>query len=205
MQTRLAAEVLYTGAVAAPNLVAGVDVSASRGRGTGTAAVVVVGYPGLEVVEVKVVRGEVEVPYIPGLLSFREAPLILKACEGLRVSPDLFLVDGQGVAHPRRLGLAAHLGLLLDTPTVGCAKSRLCGTHDTPGVERGSFVDLVDGEETIGAVVRTRTGTKPVYVSVGHRIDLPGAVHWVLACCRGYRLPEPARLAHQAAGGTLRR
>ena len=179
-------------------------MSASRGRGVGTAAVVVLGYPGLELVEVSVIRGEVDFPYVPGLLSFREAPLILRACQGLSATPDLVLVDGQGIAHPRRIGLASHLGLFLNTPTVGCAKSRLCGSHDVPGDERGDSADLVDGEETIGAVVRTKSGTKPVYVSVGHRIDLPGAVHWVLECCRGYRLPEPVRLAHQAAGGNLK-
>ena len=204
MQVKLAVEISRTGGVAVPRLVAGVDVSTSRGKGSGTGAVVVLGFPGLEVVEVSVIRGEVEFPYVPGLLSFREAPLILRACEGLSTTPDLILVDGQGVAHPRRIGLASHLGLLLNTPTVGCAKSRLCGSHDAPGDERGCCADLVDGEETIGAVVRTKSGTKPVYVSVGHRIDLQGAVHWVLECGRGYRLPEPVRLAHQAAGGSLR-
>jgi len=166
--------------------------------------VVVLRCPGLEVVEVRVVRGEVSFPYVPGLLSFREAPLILRACEGLRTTPDLILVDGQGIAHPRRLGLASHLGVLLGVATVGCAKSRLCGSHDTPGDERGSCAELVDGGETIGMVVRTRPGTKPVYVSVGHGIDLQTAVRRVLECCRGYRLPEPVRMAHRAAGGRLR-
>ena len=204
VQTRLATKVLRSGGVDGPRFIAGVDVFVSRNRKDGAGAVVVLGYPGLEPVEVRVVRGELDFPYVPGLLSFREAPLILRACEELSTTPDLILVDGQGVAHPRRIGLASHLGLFLDMPTVGCAKSRLCGSHDVPGDERGCCADLVDGEEVIGAVVRTRSGTKPVYVSVGHRMDLPSAVQWVLGCCRGYRLPEPVRLAHRAAGGDLR-
>ena len=113
------------------------------------------------------------------------------------------MVDGQGIAHPRRMGLASHLGLFLDTPTIGCAKSRLYGRHDVPGAEPGSYAELVDGGEVIGAALRTKAGVKPIYVSIGHRIDLPAAINWVLACCRGYRLPEPTRLAHLAAGGNL--
>jgi deoxyribonuclease V len=113
------------------------------------------------------------------------------------------MVDGQGIAHPRRMGLASHLGLCLDIPAIGCAKSRLCGSHQEPGNEAGSHAELLDKGEVIGAVLRTRTGVRPVYVSIGHRIDLPAAISWVLACCRGYRLPEPTRLAHQAAGGFL--
>ena len=204
VQSRLAARVRRAGRVTAPRFIAGVDVSASRVGEMGTGAVVVLGYPGLEIVEVKVIRGEVELPYMPGLLSFREAPLILRACEQLSTTPDIIVVDGQGIAHPRRFGLASHLGLLLNKPTVGCAKSRLCGIHDVPGDERGSTAELEDGGETIGAVVRTKQGTKPLYVSVGHRIELQDAVHWVLECCCGYRLPEPVRLAHQAAGGNLK-
>jgi deoxyribonuclease V len=204
VQNRLAARVQRTGRVIAPRFIAGVDVSASRVGEVGTAAVVVLGYPGLELVEVRVIQGEVELPYMPGLLSFREAPLILRACEQLSTTPDIIVVDGQGIAHPRRFGLASHLGLLLNKPTVGCAKSRLCGSHDTPGNERGSTAELLDGEESIGAVVRTKQGTKPLYISVGHRIELQDAVHWVMECCRGYRLPEPVRLAHQAAGGNLK-
>jgi deoxyribonuclease V len=183
--------------------VAGVDVSVFKSRGEGTAAVVVLGFPGLELLETKVVRGHVDFPYVPGLLSFRELPLVLKTFERLAVSPDLVLVDGQGVAHPRRLGIAAHLGLLLDIPAIGCAKSRLIGTYEEPGAEAGRYSDLMDGGEVIGAVVRTRTGTKPVYVSIGHKVSLPQAVKWVLACTRGFRVPEPLRLAHQAAGGYL--
>jgi len=160
--------------------------------------------PVLEVVEVKVVTDRIMFPYVPGLLSFREAPLILAACEGLVVKPDIIMVDGQGIAHPRRMGLASHLGLFLDVPTIGCAKSRLCGQHGEPEDEAGSYAELIDEGEVIGAVLRTRAGVKPVYVSIGHKIDLAEAIRWVLACCRGYRLPEPTRMAHQAAGGNLR-
>jgi len=143
-------------------------------------------------------------PYIPGLLSFRESPLILAACQRLTVTPDLILVDGQGIAHPRRIGLASHLGLFLDTPTIGCAKSLLCGSHETLPEKPGSYAELVDTGETIGAALRTRLGVKPVYVSIGHKVDLRTALHWAMECCRGYRLPEPTRLAHLAAGGKLK-
>jgi deoxyribonuclease V len=200
IQTELAAEVSRRGNITGPRFIAGVDVSVDRWAKTGTGAVVVLSYPEMAVIEKQVVGRRIEFPYVPGLLSFREAPLILAAGERLTVTPDLFIVDGQGIAHPRRMGLASHLGLLLDTPTIGCAKSRLCGRHEEPADAAGSYTDLIDRGETIGAVLRTRTDVKPVYVSTGHRIDLSAAIHWVLACCRGYRLPEPTRLAHQAAG-----
>lgn len=204
IQKKLAAQVSRVDKVTSPRLIAGVDISVNKEDGTGTGAVVVLSYPELDLVETRVVNDSLEFPYVPGLLSFREAPLILAACESLSVTPDLIMVDGHGIAHPRRMGLASHLGLFLDVPTIGCAKSRLCGSHDVPGAESGSYADLVDGSEVIGAALRTRAGVKPVYVSIGHRVDLPAAVHWVLACCRGYRLPEPTRLAHLAAGGNLR-
>jgi deoxyribonuclease V len=203
IQLALAGEVSRSGDVADPHFIAGVDISVNRWAKTGTGAVVVLSYPSLEPVEIQTVTNRIEFPYIPGLLSFREAPLLLAACEKLTVTPDLVMVDGQGIAHPRRMGLASHLGLCLDIPTIGCAKSRLCGTHEEPGNEAGSYTVLLDNGEVIGAVLRTRTGVKPVYVSIGHRIDLHSAVSRVLACCRGYRLPEPTRLAHQAAGGFL--
>ena len=183
--------------------IAGVDVSATKSRGEGTAAVVILDYPGLKLVEARTVRGNISFPYVPGLLTFREAPLVLEALKRVATIPDLVFVDGQGVAHPRRFGIAAHIGLILDIPTIGCAKSRLCGTYMEPAQERGSFSDLKDGDETIGVVLRTKTGTKPLFISVGNRISLRQATEWVLACCKGYRLPEPARLAHQAAGGHL--
>lgn len=167
------------------------------------AAVVVLNYPALDVVEVRVARDKPMMPYVPGLLSFRECPLILAACKMLANGPDLIMVDGQGIAHPRRLGLASHLGLFLDVPTVGCAKSRLCGSHLPVGEGPGSHAELVDDGEVVGSVLRTKAGVKPMYISVGHRIDLASALHWVLECCRGYRLPQPTRLAHLAAGGRL--
>jgi deoxyribonuclease V len=204
IQKGLAAQVSRTDNITGPHLVAGVDISVNREAGTGTGAVVVLSYPELELVEVKVVTDRINFPYVPGLLSFREAPLILAACESLSVTPDLIMVDGQGIAHPRRMGLASHLGLFLDVPTIGCAKSRLCGRHIEPGAEAGSYTELVDRSEVIGAVLRTRSETKPIFVSIGHKVDLPSAVNWVLACCRGYRLPETTRLAHQAAGGNLK-
>jgi len=172
--------------------------------GRGTAAVVVLRYPELRVVGIKSVAGPLGFPYIPGLLSFREAPLILAACEELKLVPDLIIVDGQGIAHPRRMGLASHLGLFLNIPTIGCAKSLLCGGHEVPAEEPGSYAEIIDGGEIIGAALRTKLGVKPVYVSIGHRLNLESAIHWVLKCCRGYRLPEPTRLAHLAAGGNLK-
>jgi deoxyribonuclease V len=204
IQMKLAAQVSRVGEITSPCLVAGVDISVNKVAGTGTGAVVVLSYPELNLVETRVVTDRLEFPYVPGLLSFRESPLILAACAKLNVTPDLIMVDGQGIAHPRRMGLASHLGLFLDTPAIGCAKSRLCGSHDVPGDEAGSYADLVDRGELIGAVLRTKAGVNPVYISIGHKVDLPAAIRWVMACCRGYRLPEPTRLAHLAAGGNLK-
>ena len=203
MQLSLASQVLQKRTNDAPSLVAGVDISGEDSGGFARAAVVVLSYPELEMVEQKVVTLPVVFPYVPGLLSFREVPLILSACEALTVSPDLLIADGQGVAHPRRLGLASHLGLFLDVPTIGCAKSILCGCHEDVGPEPGNWVPLRDRGEVIGAVLRTKRGVKPVYVSVGHMVDLEAAVGWTMDCCRGYRLPEPTRLAHLAASRKL--
>ena len=204
IQRELAARVSRDSEIDKPRLIAGVDISVSCPRSVATSAVVVMDYPALELVEMKTANGKLNFPYIPGLLSFRESPLALAAFERLTATPDLILVDGQGMAHPRRLGLASHLGLLLDTPAIGCAKSRLCGSYEEPGVIPGSYTDLVDNGEVIGAVLRTKTATKPLYVSIGHKVDLEAAVDWVLACCRGYRISEPLRLAHLAAGGSLK-
>ena len=136
-------------------------------------------------------------PYVPGLLSFREAPAVIAAVKKLPHAPDLLMCDGQGLAHPRGLGLASHVGLLLDLPTIGVAKSRLCGRHRDPGAKRGCRTQLRHEGKVIGWVVRTRTNVKPLYISVGHRITPPEAVRWALGCCRGVRLPEPTRRAHQ--------
>ncbi|KPK20727.1 MAG: hypothetical protein AMJ70_08135 [Dehalococcoidia bacterium SG8_51_3] len=204
IQRELAARVSRDSEINKPSLIAGVDISVSYARSMATSAVVVMDYPALELVEMKTANGKLDFPYIPGLLSFRESPLALAAFERLMATPDLILVDGQGIAHPRRLGLASHLGLLLDAPAIGCAKSRLCGSYEEPDVIPGSYTALVDNGEVIGAVLCTKAATKPLYVSIGHKVDLEAAVDWVLACCRGYRIPEPLRLAHLAAGGNLK-
>lgn len=183
-------------------LIAGVD--AGFPKETARAAIAVLTYPGFEVVETAVAEIPVAFPYVPGLLSFREAPAVLAAFERLETTPHLVIVDGQGLAHRRRFGIACHLGVLLDIPTIGSAKSLLVGRHAPVPEEAGATVDLIDKGEVIGAVVRTRARVKPLYVSIGHRIDLPTAVRFILATCRRYRLPEPQRAAHNAASGYAR-
>jgi len=185
--------------------VAGVDISSRGSRGDGVAAVVVLSFPQLELLEVQVITQQIGFPYVPGLLSFREAPLIAAACERLTTAPDLILVDGQGIAHPRRFGLASHLGLLLDVSTIGCAKSLLVGSHGPLDEAAGKYVEITHEGDVIGAALRTRSGVRPVYVSIGHKVDLGSALSWTLGCCRGLRLPEPTRLAHLAANGRLTR
>jgi deoxyribonuclease V len=185
-------------------LVAGCDLAfVGKGRrgDTAVAAVVLLSYPELTVVEQRVVEAPVSFPYVPGLLAFRELPALLAAFEGLERAPELVVVDGQGYAHPRRFGIACHLGLLLDLPTIGCAKSRLVGEHDEPAPAAGATVDLRDGGELIGAVLRTRDGGRPLYVSPGHRLGFAAAVRWVMRLSGGYRLPEPTRLADRLAAG----
>ncbi len=178
-------------------LVAGVDVSFARGSSTGFAGAVAMEYPSLQVVEKAGARGTFTMPYIPGLLSFRETPLIIKAMENLKNYPQVILVDGNGVAHPRGLGLASHLGIILDIPTVGCAKSRLLGHHLESGSQKGEWVPWYHQDRLLGAVVRSREGTKPIYVSVGHRVTLEDVLQLVLSCCPRYRIPEPIRAAHR--------
>jgi deoxyribonuclease V len=158
---------------------------------------VVIRLPDFEIVETATVARKVNFPYIPGLLSFREAPACIAAIEKLKAMPDVFIIDGQGFAHPRRFGLASHIGVLVNKPTLGCAKSRLTGDFDEPGRRKGSFSPLTDGDEIIGAVLRTRTDVKPVFVSMGHKCTLQDAIKIVLKCTTRYRLPEPSRLAHQ--------
>lgn len=181
-----------------PRLVAGADVAYSRRTHRVYAAVVVVELPSLETVETVGVARAATFPYIPGLLSFREVPPLLDAFERLSRVPDVLVFDGQGLAHPRRFGLACHAGLLLDTPSVGCAKTRLVGEHDAVPDRRGASVPLRLEGETVGAAVRTREGVKPVFVSPGHRADTRSAVALVLALAARYRLPEPQRRAHHA-------
>ena len=158
----------------------------------------------LEVVERVGVVERVTFPYVPGLLSFRECPPVLAAFEKLKTVPDVVMCDGQGIAHPRRIGIASHLGLWLALPTIGCAKSLLCGTYEEPGPERGARSPLIDKGEVIGAVVRSRARVKPLYVSPGHLCDLESAVNVVLACSVKYRLPVPARLAHETVNDLRR-
>jgi deoxyribonuclease V len=177
-------------------LVAGADISYNRYSSRHYAAVVVLRLADWTVVEVQEAIGEVAFPYVPGLLSFREAPVLLEAFAKVQAQPDAVMFDGQGLAHQRRLGLACHVGLFLDVPTFGCAKSRLVGKFKEPGKAPGSLAPLVDHGEVVGNVVRTKLKVKPVYVSAGHRIDLPSAVRVTLASCHGYRIPEPTRLAH---------
>ncbi len=178
--------------------VAGADVSVRGDRAR--AAVCVLSFPELAEIERSVAECEVRFPYVPGLLGFREVPCLLEAFGRLSLRPDAVLVDGQGRAHPRRFGVACHLGVELDLPAVGVAKSRLVGEHREPGARRGSRTRLVHEGEVIGAVLRTRAGVRPLFVSVGHRVDLEGAVRLVLATAKGFRLPEPIRAAHRAAG-----
>jgi len=179
--------------------VAGVDVSYRRFGQLFHGAVVVLEHPALTPVEEAVATQESPFPYVPGLLSFRELPVLVAAMEKLRELPDLVLVDGQGIAHPRRFGIACHLGVWFDVPALGCAKSRLCGDERQPGRLRGEMVPLWDAGEEIGRIVRTRDRVKPLYVSPGHRVDCDSAAAAVLACHGGYRLPEPTRQAHLLA------
>lgn len=177
--------------------VAGADVSYDRRSPVLFAAIVVCDARSGEVLEVSGARARARFPYIPGYLSFRETPALLEAARGLRRAPDLLLCDGHGRAHPRRFGIACHLGVSLDVPAIGFAKSRLVGTHREPGPRRGAHVPLRDDGERIGEVLRTRTGVKPVYVSVGHRVSLATARRWVLRLASRYRIPEPIRAAHR--------
>ncbi|WP_018717577.1 deoxyribonuclease V [Arhodomonas aquaeolei] len=199
LQTRLAREVRLTPPPAEVRTIAGVDTGFEDGGRTARAAAVLMGWPDLEPVGHHIAREPTRMPYVPGLLSFRELPVVLAALEGLDTTPELVFCDGQGIAHPRRLGIAAHLGVITGLATIGVGKSRLVGSHEEPGRERGACTALMDGDERIGTVVRTRTGVRPLYVSPGHRCDIDGAVDWVLACCRGYRLPEPTRQADHLA------
>lgn len=181
--------------------VAGVDVGFEEQGATTRAAVAVLSYPDLQIVETAIARRPTQFPYVPGLLSFREIPAVLDALEKLSALPDLLLCDGQGIAHPRRLGIATHLGLLVDIPAIGVGKSRLFGTHDPVPEERGAWTPLRDGNEIIGAVLRTKVRVKPLFISPGHRIGLETAITYVMNCTTRYRLPETTRHAHRLASG----
>jgi deoxyribonuclease V len=205
LQTALASQVQFQPLPKSPKLVAGLDCAFSKDGKKIFAAVVVLKLPDLKIVETTSAVCQLSFPYIPGLLSFREAPVCIAAVEKLQTEPDVFIIDGQGIAHPRRFGLAAHLGLFFDKPTIGCAKSRLFGSFKEPPPEKGACTWLMDEgrekrDEIIGAVLRTRSSVKPVFVSVGNKCLLDDAVKITLACTTRYRLPEPTRLAHQLVG-----
>jgi deoxyribonuclease V len=193
LQKRLSQEVVRKSGLKTVETVAGVDTGYSGGMAR--AAVVNLKFPSLEPVEHAVALGRLNFPYIPGLLSFREGPVILEALTKLTQAPDLLIFDGHGMAHPRRFGLACHIGLLVDIPSIGCAKTKLMGQYDEPDPEHGSFRYLTDQGEIIGAVLRTRNNVKPVFVSIGHKVNLKDSIKFVLNCCRGYRLPETTRRA----------
>lgn len=202
IQNRLRRQLILDQAPAVVRTIAGVDVSNAFGSNRLFAAVVVLDlqHPqpkGFPILEVATASLEVAFPYVPGLLSFREIPVVLKAWEKLQTRPDCLMADGQGIAHPRRIGIASHLGLLVDLPSIGCGKTRLIGFHREPGPLRGEWSPLIDRGETIGAVLRTRDRVAPVFISPGHRMTLDRAVEIVLSSQRRYRLPEPTRVAHQ--------
>ena len=201
MQQELRAHLILTDHLEPVRRVAGVDVGFEAAGTVTRAAVAVLRYPELDVLETAIARRPTAFPYIPGLLSFRELPAVLAALEQLREPPDLLLCDGQGIAHPRRFGIASHLGLLVDIPAIGVAKTRLCGTHEEPPNQRGAWTPLWGQGEIIGAVLRTRPGVRPLYVSPGHRISLETALAYVMGCCTRYRLPETTRHAHRLASG----
>lgn len=199
LQEGLRENVIKEGGFSRIRRVAGVDVGFPS-QDTARAAVVILNFPRLEPIEEQVAEVPVTFPYIPGLLAFREAPACLAAVEKIENEPDLFIFDAQGYAHPRRMGLATHLGLFLDKPSIGCAKSRLTGYFRAPGNRVGDRTDLVDKKEVIGSVVRSRPGSPPLFISVGHKVSLDEAVRYVLTCIkRGNRLPETTRLSHQLA------
>jgi deoxyribonuclease V len=200
LQVRLARRVRFTRIRKEPRIAAGLDCAFSKDGKRIFAAVVAIEMEGFKVIETATAARKLTFPYIPGLLSFREVPVCIDAIEKLKAKPDVFVVDGQGFAHPRRFGIACHIGVLVDRPTVGCAKSRLLGDYDEPGRTKGSYSELIDRGVEIGAVLRTRTDVKPVFVSVGHKCTLEDAKKIVLECTRIYRLPEPSRLAHQLVG-----
>ena len=199
IQEQLRHQVINTDELGEVKYVAGVDLGFKNNYTISQAAIAILTYPELELVEQAIARIPTTFPYVPGYLSFREIPAIMEAFRQLKTIPDLILCDGQGYAHPRRLGLACHLGVLLDMPTIGVAKSWLIGTHEAVPLEKGSWQPLLDKGETIGVVLRSRTKVKPIYVSIGHKISLPTAINYVMGCLTKYRLPETTRWADKLA------
>jgi deoxyribonuclease V len=198
IQQKLAQKVRFTPIKGEINRIGGLDCAFSKDKKYIAAVAVILTYPELETIETNQAVKKVNFPYIPGLLSFREAPACLAAVEKVKNQPDVWMIDGQGIAHPRRLGLASHLGLFIDQPTIGCAKSRLTGEYKPPGTEKSSRTPLVDkkSKEVIGTVLRTRTNVKPLFISAGHKITLEQSVELVLKSAPKYRIPEPTRRAH---------
>ena len=199
LQERLSRKVIRKSGINIKDVVTVAGVDTHYRDDLALAAVVTIRLADLETVDFATAVKRVSFPYIPGLLTFREGPAILDALNNLAIKPDLLMFDGQGIAHPRRFGLASHIGLLLDMPTIGCAKTLLWGRYKEPGTEKGSYSLLKDGDETIGAVVRTRSRVKPLFVSIGHRINLQDSIRIVLICCHQYRLPETMRRADKLA------
>ena len=200
IQQQLRGEVITLDQMEEPvKYVAGVDMGFEAAGTISRAAVVVLSFPDLQLQESAIARRPTSFPYVPGFLSFREIPAVLDAMEQLSITPDLVLCDGQGIAHPRRFGIACHLGIIINMPTIGVAKSLLIGKYQEVPEQKGSWQPLMHRSETIGAVLRTRTGTKPLYISSGHRVSLPTALDYVLRCTPKYRLPETTRLADKLA------
>jgi deoxyribonuclease V len=198
LQRRLSEQLVLEAPEMDIRLIAGADVSYSKGSNLFFSSVVVLEMPGMKVVELANAEGKVDFPYIPGLLSFREAPILIKAFEKIENIPEVVIFDGQGTAHPRGLGLASHMGLILNLPSIGCAKKNLVGDYGPVGSEVGENTSITFKDKSIGAVLRTKRNVKPVFVSPGHRMDIPSAVDIVMKTCRGYKLPEPTRQAHIA-------
>ena len=201
VQRKLSSQVIRRDVFTVVRSICGVDV-AYRGR-MAAGACVVMSFPDMEILESKVSASCVGFPYVAGLLAFREIPALIPALQSLLFEPDIIIADGQGISHPLRCGLASHLGILLDKPVIGCAKSRLSGDFREPGPDRGDWEGLMDGEETVGAVVRTRARVRPLFVSIGHRVCLASARFYVVDCCRGFRITEPVRAAHHLASAAL--
>ncbi|EDX75973.1 Endonuclease V superfamily [Coleofasciculus chthonoplastes PCC 7420] len=203
IQNQLSREIITSDQLGEVKYVAGVDVGFEDNYAISRAAVAVLSFPELQLIEQAIARRPTNFPYIPGFLSFREVPVVMDALSQIKITPDLILCDGQGIAHPRRFGLACHLGLLITVPTIGVAKSRLIGQHEELPPEKGNWQPLRHRGEVIGAVVRSRTGVKPLYVSPGHRISLPTAIDYVLRCTPKYRLPETTRWADKLASNRI--
>lgn len=206
IQKELSRQIIIEGCPGNISVIAGIDCAFSRDDNTGYCAIILYSFPDLSVIEECYHYSDIPFPYVPGLLSFREGPLILETFRKLSQKPDCIIIDGQGIAHPRRFGIASHIGFLLDIPSIGCAKSRLCGMYDNPGVTSGSAVPLTDNNgEQIGIVYRTRDNVKPVFISPGHRVGFESALKIITRCSGKYRIPLPTRNADIKVGEYKRR